>query len=192
MPSRKDVQEESATGQDAKTAQAEEGSQTQPSNSVLKIIAVVIIIAVVLAVAWWGYSNYQSQPVATTTTTVATTTTTTIVTTTTALTTTTTVDPLSLYPQESVTQFEQNCSLPAVITNPINQQEIKVYGNLQETFVMRGLYGSLVPLQLTNATKQPPTLDATGSTTYLIYGTPVIINDSDDPCWMNVQRITTT
>lgn len=159
------------------------------ANSRTKIVAAIVILIIILAAAWYSYVHFTSNTPTETTTTIRRVTTTTSFTTTTEE-TTTTVDPLSIYPQMTLSDFEHDCNSPAVIENTIIQANVKINGILEETLVMRGNYGVEVPMEGTDVAEKPPQLDATGSTNYKIYGTPTTRNDSEFSCWMVVQKIT--
>lgn len=169
----------------------EEKVQTKPID--LKIYIIGLLVLIIVAFIFWGiYSSTINQQtiVSTTTTSTQLKVTTTTSTTTSSTTTTTTIDPITLYPQMTVNQFINNCNSSAIITSGIVQRAVMINETLQTTFVLIGTYGKVLPLANVTSSEKPTTLDATGSTQYKIYGTPVVIgSNSSIDCQMNVQRI---
>ncbi len=162
----------------------------------LRTYAYMLIGLVVIGIIFWFVYSSTVNPNLTNSTTITslntTTTISTSTTTTTQLITTTTIDPLSLYGSYSVTNFIDSCNQSGYIVSPILQNLVKINGTAVEQFVAVAPYGKVLQLNEIQNAQKPATLDASGSTTYEIYGVSQIVSNSSVTCAMNVQRIVQT
>lgn len=111
------------------------------------------------------------------------------ITTTTLSVTTTTLDPYASYSQMVSQQFVQNCSEQAEIISEMKYTGVWVNGSTSQMFVISDSSGNIPLVNYPPIDKPDGQMDATGNTEYAFFGTPIPHNDSDNRCWMNIQKI---
>lgn len=89
----------------------------------------------------------------------------------------------------SAQKFIASCNQKAVVPGALRaSQPVAEGGLLYNKYVIHD-GSSYIPLEGFPPQQKPATMDATGSTNYKFYGTPIANPNSDHKCWMQVEKI---